>query len=150
MSHAKRMWDTAAAPEHNDESASASECRLAADAAAATEHSEESANAFERNTTAHLLPMHRCHCHGAASTSLCGAWFLIFSFVGAHHLEEFGDCSECKPSGYNWYCHRCETDDTATSAVAARVVAVAATRPESILWWLPGLLYCLGAHNRVM
>ena len=66
MSHAKRMWDTAAATEHNDESASASERRLAADGAAATEHSEESANAFERHTTAQSLPMHRWHCHGAA------------------------------------------------------------------------------------
>ncbi len=33
------MWDTAAATEHNAESASASERRLAADGAAATEHS---------------------------------------------------------------------------------------------------------------
>ena len=69
MSHAKRMWDTAAATEHNDESASASERRLAADGAAATEHSEESANAFERHTTAQSLPMHRWHCHVAACTA---------------------------------------------------------------------------------
>jgi hypothetical protein len=46
------MWDTAAATEHNAESASASERRLAADGAAATEHSEESANAFERHVPA--------------------------------------------------------------------------------------------------
>ena len=37
MSHAKHMWDTAAATEHNAEPASASERRLAADGAAATE-----------------------------------------------------------------------------------------------------------------
>ena len=63
------MWDTAAATEHNAESASASARRLAADGAAATEHSEESANAFERHTTAQSLPMHRWHSHGAACTA---------------------------------------------------------------------------------
>ena len=69
MSHAKHMWDTAAATEHNAEPASASERRLAADGAAATEHSELSANAVERHTTAQSLPMHRWHCHGAACTA---------------------------------------------------------------------------------
>ena len=69
MSHAKHMWNTAAATEHNAEPASASERRLAADGAAATEHSELSANAVERHTTAQSLPMHRWHCHGAACTA---------------------------------------------------------------------------------
>ena len=64
------MWDTAAATEHNAESASASERRLAADGAAATEHSEESANAFQRHTTEQSVPMHRWHCHGAACTAI--------------------------------------------------------------------------------
>ena len=40
------IWDAAAATEHNTESASASERHLAADAAAATEHSNESTNAL--------------------------------------------------------------------------------------------------------
>ena len=52
MSHAKPMWETAAATEHSTPSASASERRLAADGAAAAEHSTQSAAALERHLAA--------------------------------------------------------------------------------------------------
>ena len=56
MSHAMRMWNTAAATEHSTAPTSASERNLAADDAAATEHSELSADAVERHTSASPLP----------------------------------------------------------------------------------------------
>ena len=33
---------------------------------------------------------------------------LIVRYVGAHNLEAFWTCSECKPSWYNWYCRECK------------------------------------------
>ena len=33
---------------------------------------------------------------------------LIVRYVGAHNLEAFWTCSECKPYWYNWYCRECK------------------------------------------